>query len=399
MRLIVIIIALLLMSGFIMMQLDQLALHNPDIAANIEIQLGEEDLTRYAKATEIRPLNFPNDLGTHPDYFLEWWYYTGNLMSGNGEEFGYQFTVFRRALASGETTRSSEWGSQQLYFAHFTVTDAVGETFSFYERFSRGGAGLAGVTADPYRVWLDDWEVAEIVGATSSILTASQLQGIPAQVHLKAHEADIGLDLTLALAKPVVLQGDKGLSKKSDVPGNASYYYSLTNQQTTGTITTPRGTFQVSGTSWKDHEWSTSQLPDNAVGWDWFSLKLTNGVEIMIFMIRLADGTVEPTSHGVMVLADGSTKPISAETTTIEPLSYWTSPYSEATYPIAWQFTIQNEAVDVKIEAVLPQQELRVSTTYWEGAVRVSGTHTGHGYVELTGYNESIQGRLQGTDN
>lgn len=396
MRLAITLIILLLMSGLALLQLDQVTLDS-DIVANVDSLISQEpDLSDYAKAYEGQPIRFPQDLGAHPEYFIEWWYYTGNLKADNGEPFGYQFTIFRRALSPQPIARPSEWASNQIYFAHFTVTDGAGETFEFHERFSRGGPGLAGVEAQPYRVWMNDWSVHEIAGAASRFLSDENRQGIPAQVQLQAQAGEIGLDLTLELAKPVTLQGDKGLSAKSSEPGNASYYYSLTNQHTHGTVTTPRGTFAVSGSSWKDHEWSSSVLPEGGLGWDWFALKLNNQTEVMFFYIRLEGGTIEPVSKGTLILPDGTTRLIPKDSVIVETLDTWESPRSGAVYPIEWNFAIPDEGFDLHLKAIIPQQELRVSTTYWEGAVQVNGSHTGAGYVELTGYNESIQGRLRG---
>lgn len=394
MRLLIIIVLLIATSGLIVIQFDQVAERDRPITANVENLVGEEDLSGFAQATEVRPIRFPADLGAHPDYFLEWWYYTGNLQDGAGHDYGYQFTLFRRGMTPGELTgRISEWASNQVYFAHFTVTDATGETFEFHERFSRGTPGLAGVQAEPYHIWLNDWFVKEIPSAEPD------LNGLPRRVNLRAEAGTVGLDLVLELTKPATLQGDNGLSQKSFEPGNASYYYSLTNQKTSGTITTPRGTFEVTGTSWKDHEWSTSQLADNAVGWDWFSLKLAGDLEVMFYYIRLQDGGIEPASKGSIIYPDGTARIFPTEAVEITPLDYWESPDSGAEYPVAWQFVMPSEGLDLQITALIPHQELRVSTTYWEGAVQVTGSHSGYGYVELTGYNESIQNRVQAGQN
>jgi predicted secreted hydrolase len=169
------------------------------------------------------------------------------------------------------------------------------------------------------------------------------------------------------------------LSQKSEQPGNASYYYSLTNNPAQGTVITPRGTFAVTGNAWKDHEWSTSDLPPGSVGWDWFSLQLDDQREVMFFSIRRQDGRSRTLSH---------------EEVKVTTLTKWTSSSSRATYPAEWQFAIPSEGIDLHIKPLLPQQELRVSFTYWEGAVRLEGSQTGYGYVEMTGYSDSMRGRF-----
>jgi predicted secreted hydrolase len=203
----------------------------------------------------------------------------------------------------------------------------------------------------------------------------------------------VGIDLILEQAKPAALQGDRGLSAKSEEPGNASYYYSLTNNLSYGTVTTPRGIFEVSGNSWEDREWSTSDLDEGAVGWDWFSLQLDDNREVIFYYIRREDGSAESISAGSVVYPDGSTHYLSLDDIQITNLDTWTSPKSGAIYPAEWNLAIPSEGIDLHITPLLNDQELQVSFTYWEGAVRVEGTQTGYGYVELTGYYESLRGR------
>lgn len=375
------IIALLIISGFIVVRYDQINLDPGDISADVDNLVPETySDDDFLKAYEVIPFNFPQDHGPHPDFRAEWWYYTGNLADSEGNRYGYQFTIFRRGIVPGRPQRRSEWATHQIYFAHLTVTDVTGQSFEYHERFSRAGADLAGAQSEPvYRVWIDDWSAREIA---------------PGQVRLQAGDGHIGLDLILEQAKPPALQGDRGLSAKSAEPGNASYYYSLTNNPTRGTVTTPRGTFAVTGNSWVDREWSTTDLGENAVGWDWFSLQLDDDREIMFFHIRLEDGGVEPVSGGKVIYPDGSTRTLALDDVQISPTGTWTSPKSGATYPAGWEFTVPDEGLVLKITPLVNDQELQVSFTYWEGAVKIEGTRRGYGYVELTGYLQSIRGRL-----
>ncbi|WP_420580943.1 lipocalin-like domain-containing protein [Reichenbachiella sp.] len=373
MKITFIIIALLIISGFIVVQYDQINPTSAEITADVGNLVAEEYTAEgFRKAYEIIPFEFPKDHGPHPNFRAEWWYYTGNLADAEGNRYGYQFTIFRRGIVPGQPERESEWATRQIYFAHFTVTDVSGETFEYHERYSRSSPDLAGAQGQPYyHVWIDDWSAQEIE---------------PGQVRLKAQDGDIGIDLILEQAKPAALQGERGLSAKSDEPGNASYYYSLTNNPTHGTITTPRGVFQVSGNSWKDREWSTSDLGESAVGWDWFSLQLDDQREVMFYYIRREDGSAEPVSAGTVIYPDGSVRSLGLDDVQITNLSDWTSPHTGATYPAEWNFAVPGEGIDLHITPLLNDQELQVSFTYWEGAVKVEGTQNGYGYVELTGY-------------
>lgn len=344
------------------------------------------DTAGFARAVEPWNWQFPRDYGAHPEFQTEWWYYTGNLSDASGRRFGYQFTIFRRAMNPQADAGGSEWRSNQLYMGHFAVTDVDGNHFYHDERFSRAGADLAGAVVDPvYRVWLEDWQV-EAQDADAAITT----------IHAAA--GDVILDLTLEQAKPPALQGDNGLSSKSDEPGNASYYYSLTRLLTEGTLTIQGKTYTVSGASWKDHEFSTSALGTDALGWDWFGLQLDDNRELMVGQIRLSDGGRDPYFGGLLVYPNGSTRYLSAEAITIESLTTWTSPHTGAVYPSGWNIT-----VDIGAEAPLrlsltPQvldQELHGGDiAYWEGTVRIDGDVTGYGYVELTGYVDAMTGRF-----
>ena len=381
MKLIAVVFTLLLISGFALFRYDQVNLNTGDITASVD-QLAAEayDQEAFRKAYEVIPFNFPEDLGAHPEFRIEWWYYTGNLADADGNRFGYQFTIFRRAIELEKPTRESEWGTNQIYFAHFTVTDVTGETFTYHERYSRPNPGLAGAQGLPfYHVWIDDWFAKEIK---------------PGQVQLKAQDGDIAIDLILEQAKPVALQGDQGLSQKSAEPGNANYYYSQTDNPTSGTITTPRGVFEVTGNTWKDHEWGTSDLPEGTEGWDWFSLQLDDGRDVMFFTIRREDGGVPPIASGLVVYPDGSTRSLTQADVQVIVLERWTSPRSGAVYPAGWNFSLPSENIELTIKPLLNDQELGLSFVYWEGAVRIEGSQTGYGYIEMTGYAKSMRGRM-----
>lgn len=339
----------------------------------------------FARAIEPRAWSFPADHGAHPEFQTEWWYYTGNLATEDGRRFGYQFTVFRRALTPEAGESGSEWRSTQAYMAHFTVTDVEGAAFYQAQRFSRGAAGLAGAAAEPrYRVWLDDWAVEASDDAATSL-------------RLAAASPEVAVDLTLEQAKPPALQGDHGLSPKSGVPGNASYYYSLTRLLTSGTIRIGAEMFAVTGASWMDHEFSTSALGPDAQGWDWFGLQLGDNRELMLGQIRLVDGEIEPAFGGLLVEADGAARYLSASAFGIEATRWWTSPHTGATYPAAWTIAVmldEGKSLTLEVEPLLADQELREGIVYWEGAVWISGDATGYGYAELTGYHGTMRNRF-----
>lgn len=342
------------------------------------------DLSGFAQALEPRDWQFPRDHGPHPDFQTEWWYYTGSLSTEDGRRFGFQFTIFRRAITPQPAAAGSEWRSNQVYMAHFTVSDIGGGRFYHEQRFSRGGAGLAGAQAEPlYRVWLEDWVVAALnEDATLKEITAAA--------------DDFAIALSLQQVKAPALQGEGGLSPKSDEAGNASYYYSLSRLLTEGTITIGDQAYSVSGVSWMDHEFSTSALGNDAQGWDWFGLIFDDGRELMIGQIRLAGGDREPAFGGLLIEADGSTRYLAAGDFSITATATWTSPHTGAVYPAGWDVAITGDRpLRFAITPLMADQELHGGgIEYWEGAVQVTGDVSGYGYAELTGYVGTMQGRF-----
>jgi predicted secreted hydrolase len=267
---------------------------------------------------------------------------------------------------------------------HFALTDVADRRYQAFERFARGAAGLAGAQAVPYHVWLEDWSVEEVE---------------PNVVRLRAAQDGLSIDLSLTDRKGPILQGDGGYSQKGPEPGNASYYYSQTRLDSSGTVQVADTTSQVSGLSWMDHEFSTSALAPDQIGWDWFALHLDDGSELMVFQIRKADGSVDPFSSGTLVPPDGSTRHVSRDDFQIRVGDTWRSPCSGATYPARWTVEVPAADLTLDLEPYLADQELNVSYAYWEGAVWISGEQaglaiSGSGYVEMTGYASSMQGQF-----
>ncbi len=341
------------------------------------------DSAEFARVLEPRPFSFPRDHGPHPEYRTEWWYYTGNLDDPGSGHFGYQLTFFRTALAPESPPRLSDLAASQIYFAHFALSRPDG-IYQSFERFSRGAGVLAGSTGAPFTVWLENWSVRALDEAGSL-------------VGLHAREQDIGLDLVLRAAKPIVAHGDGGVSAKGEEPGNASYYLSATRMSSQGQIRVGGESFAVTGSSWFDHEWGTSALPASAVGWDWFGLQLGDGRDLMLYRTRSADGSYDAASSGTLVESDGTAIHLRPEDFLVEAQGEWRSPRSGAVYPARWSVRVPSAGLDLQIEPWQADQEVSARVVYWEGAVRIHGLSGGEavqgvGFVELTGYAESLQG-------
>jgi len=349
--------------------------------------LGDPQLPEgFARATRPGAISLPADHGPHPRFQSEWWYFTGHLdevadaASPNGDRrFGFQLTFFRFATVAEPLQRESAWASNQLYMAHFAVTEIGPRRHRVAERFSRGAAGLAGAQAEPFEVWLDDWRA---VSLGDSFLP----------LRLDARDGDLRLALRVEPGKPPVLQGEDGLSRKGPEPGNASYYYSYTRLPVQGEISLDGETVAVGGEAWLDREWSSSSLGSGVQGWDWFGLQLDDGRELMLYSLRDESGNPTGFSAATLVAADGTAEHFSVDAFELAPQRRWRSLDTGVSWPVDWHLRLPSAGLELDVRALVDDQEQRVAVLYWEGAVEVldpsAGGRIGRGYLEMTGYAE-----------
>ncbi|MEJ2273684.1 MAG: lipocalin-like domain-containing protein [Woeseiaceae bacterium] len=356
------------------------AAEDPESSSQLAALLNDDNNEGFARAVEVRQFSFPEDHGPHEAFRNEWWYITGNLDGDDGRRFGYELTIFRFSLTPTPPEADSDWRTNQVYIAHLAVTDAERKRFYVAERFSRGAVGLAGARAEPFRVWIDDWQIVAGGGASWDV---------------RAADDDIALDLTLTPLREPVLNGDAGLSRKSSSIDSASYYYSIPRLQTAGTLSIEGDDHAVSGLSWLDREWSTSALAPDQEGWDWFALQLSDGTDLMLYNIRKQDGTDDENSSGTITAPNGRSQRLYADDFEIVVRDTWTSPEG-GSYPSRWTVRVPGRGLELDIEPVIADQELFTTVRYWEGAVDIQGRHdgrdiSGRGYVELTGYADTGQ--------
>ena len=329
--------------------------------------------------------NFPRDHASHPEYKIEWWYYTGNLSDSRSRRFGFQITFFRVGVQP-KPENPSRWAVRDLFIAHLALSDLEAGRFHFAERLNRSGPGWAGASSETYRVWNGMWEAR---------------LGESGRHRLRARDQDFGIELNLDPGRLPVLHGVEGFSQKGSREGNASYYYSLTRMPTWGSLWVGGRKFEVSGLSWMDHEFGTSFLEPEQKGWDWFAIQLDNGMDLMLFQLRRSDGQCNPNSGGTLLDASGKPRSLRHSDIKLEPVSTWRSPHSGARYPVEWRLSIPDQGLELKVRAAQLDQELRTKrstgVTYWEGAVEITGTQgnrrvEGRGYLEMTGYSEESMG-------
>lgn len=337
----------------------------------------EPSPAQFTRVLAPRVWQFPRDHGKHEEFQTEWWYYTGNLRSTEGREFGYQLTFFRNALLSDPPARASRWAFREGYVAHFTLTDIASKRFYYDQRMSRGALALAFAASESLAVNVGDWS------ATSE----------GSAMRLQAWSAFGSVALNLKPRHQPVLHGQNGFVQKAAQEGEASFYYSQPRLQTSGLIVIGADSFRVAGLSWMDHEFFSSPKSSTVAGWDWFSMQLSDSSAIMLYRLRHANGALSPFSAGTLTAANGSARTIPFKTFEAKPERWWRSATTGAQYPLAWKISFED--YELHVTAAIEAQELDTRSTtgviYWEGVIKVMGTKrkhplTGVGYLEMTGY-------------
>jgi predicted secreted hydrolase len=350
--------------------------------------------TSYLPVTGPCHLVFPRDHGSHPGYRTEWWYYTGNLRSSEGKRFGFQLTFFRSQIGLPGVEKewpqpASAWRTNQLFIAHIALSDIDGKHFLHAEDIGRGALEIAGVEqeSDVAKVFLKKW---------SARLT-------PEKHFLEGASDHFSFRLTLTPQKKPVLHGNEGYSLKGSTPERASCYYSFTRLGAQGVLTYEEKKLPVSGLAWMDHEYSSAPLEEDLAGWDWFSLQLSDGAELMLYLLRKKDGGYSNASGGSFVDLEGNVSHLDRSSLDVRILDYWVSPKTGARYPSHWRLRVDSPSLDLMVIPNLPEQEIQspetTRVTYWEGSVSakgasLNGSVTGSGYVELTGYEKPFDAPL-----
>ncbi|MDD5029283.1 MAG: lipocalin-like domain-containing protein [Rhodoferax sp.] len=330
-----------------------------------------------------RRLEFPRDLGSHPDTALEWWYVTGALQAPN-RSLGFQLTFFRSRVPSTQGMRSA-FAAKQLIFAQAALTDVANSRLLHDQRIARvsdtAGMNLAYASQNDTRLQLDNWSLQR---QNRHYLAAVQAQGF-------------SLNLKLTETQPLLLQGNQGWSRKGPLATQASFYYSLPQLQVQGDVGLGSQRLPVQGRAWLDHEWSNAFMPPDAVGWDWIGMNLLDGSALTAFRLRNAAGQ-SVWAGGSWRAAPGQTQALmfAPDQVSFKPLRHWKSAATPASYPIEWEVIVDKRRLMVR--AVIDAQELDSSRStgavYWEGLSELLDEHgqaLGRGYLEMTGYARPLQ--------
>jgi len=346
----------------------------------------------FASAGSPYVFSFPRDHAAHPAYESEWWYYTGHLTTKDGRRFGYELTFFRVGMRPGDPPPApgrSAWRGTQLYPAHFAITDEAGKAFFHTDRFAREALGMGAAASDRLAVKALDWTL------TGKPLADPRFEEMTLHVReAGAPGGSAALDLVQTPLKPPAIHGRDGISKKGPCASCASHYYSYTRLRSRGTLTIAGRRFAVDGVSWMDHEFGSSELAPGQTGWDWYSIQLEDGRELMLYVLRRTDGRITAESSGSLIERDGRVEYLPLDAFSASATGTWKSPHTGATYPSGWRVRVPRAGIDVVLTPLLADQELAApagGVSYWEGAVDVTSPERasrriGAGYVELTGY-------------
>jgi predicted secreted hydrolase len=327
-----------------------------------------ESAQGFAPVVPGRTFAFPADHGPHPEFRIEWWYVTANLSDANGNAYGAQWTLFRQAIAPGGPREG--WANQQIWMGHAAVTRA--DTHRVAQAFARGGVGQAGVDAQPFQAWIDAWEMRGIDPASDENM---------APLALKASGTDFSYALRLGALRPLVLQGDGGYSRKS-LREQASYYYSQPHYSATGILTIDDKPVDVTGMAWLDREWSSQPLASDQSGWDWLSLHFNSGDKLMLYRMRQSDG--QHYGSGKWITPDGKAEQLASADIAMTPLAV--TEIEGRKIPTTWRIAIPRMALGIECAPLNARSWMGTSFPYWEGPIRFAGSHTGVGYLEMTGY-------------
>lgn len=344
----------------------------------------------FVAAAPGTPLRFPADHGPHPDYRLEWWYLTANLEDANGEPLGIQWTLFRQAqLPPAERPEApAPWAAEQLWMAHMAVSR--GEVHRVAERFARGDSrraspeqDQAGVTARPFRAWLDDWTLESRVEDPQR----DALDRLRVSAHAGTGDDAFGYRLELTARGPLVRHGEAGFSQKS-ADGQGSIYLSQPFFEVAGEVTLAGQPRAVSGRAWLDREWSSQLLGPDQTGWDWFSLHLADGHKLMAFRLRGGGEAGGDYLSGTWITPAGEATPLEPDALRLTPLER--RPVAGREMPTRWRLQLPGRGLDLIVTAPHAERWMATTVSYWEGEVRVTdrddGTPLGEGYLEMTGY-------------
>jgi len=349
---------------------------------------------RFAIAQAPYTFAFPRDHGAHPEYQSEWWYYTGHVRTRDGRRFGYELTFFRVGLKAGDPkprATQSRWRGNELYPAHFALTDEAGKTFYHIDRFAREAIGMGSSATGRLDVRADDWT---LVGAPEG---GNDRERMTMHARQATQAGSNAIDFVQTPEKAPAIHGHGGVSRKAACRSCASHYYSYTRLHTTGTLTFRGQRLPIDGLSWMDHEYGSDELQRDQAGWDWFAIQLDDKRELMLYVLRQKDGSVTPQSSGSLVERDGTVRYLPRSAFAIQTTATWTSPHTGGRYPSAWHVRVMPAGVDLTIVPTVADQELAGTSTgvsYWEGAVGIRDAAglkpLGVGYVEMTGYAGAI---------
>lgn len=306
-----------------------------------------------AKSAQEPLVQLPKDDAPHDNY-IEWWYYNGHLAGQGDRHYSFHFAVFQI---------KDIWSH---YVAHVALLDH--QSGKYYTDQMRTTTADSSSKADGFDFTIGKW----------------YLSGIDGDDRLRVATPQFSLSLNMKQSAPPVYQGGTGLLDFGQA--GKSYYYTRPRMEIDGAINVNNNTEIVSGLAWFDHQWGDFRIKQ--LGWDWFAIQLENGSNIMIYQLFDTGGL--PVLRSGTLAKGATTQVLTEQDFKVTVTDYWVSRTTGISYPIAWRIEIPKETISLDVVPVSQHSEFdgrkTTYTVYWEGPVRISGTHGGRGFVELSGY-------------
>ena len=360
---------------------DQPVLRQPELALSELINCQQIGFSKVAAGYQYR---FPADHLSHEGFCSEVWSFNGHFTdSGNSaNQFSFQFSIARLALAAEKPELDSAWATQQIYRAHFAVADARQQTLYTGEKFSRAALALAGAKAEPGKIWVENWMIE---------MTKADLQPV---FEIAVKQKDIAINLRLQASKPVLTVDDSSI-----LVNTAFHAYILPRMQVTGELVLPdnKGVIQVEGQAWLDRAWGDINVGQGQgrgqgqLGLNRFILQLDDASELLLIQVRRLDGSGVPINTALLIDSENNIQMFERRDITLETLVKWESPVTGKRYPVEWRLSIPLAQLELRIEPLIENQELPLSLQYWSGGVRFAGRSEGKpsagaGHMELSAY-------------
>ena len=318
-------------------------------------------------------VSFPVDEGRHAAEPIEWWYVSGHIVGEtSGNEYSFMYTFFSYPDSGFDG------------FRILNITDH--SDGSFYQDVKPLNYTILSTTgfdieADIFLGGIEFWRNLED-GSNNPI---------PFEYELFASTPSATLDIELETTKRPLILSDDGYLDQGSV--NYTYYYSQTENNVTGSFTFNGTTENITGIAWIDRQYGNFN-PLTGEQYEWFSLKLSNGMDINLWNIFTPEDTIPDTpEYRILSAYVNESTQYTESDFEIERLQFFCTPDEVNCYSKEWRLTSTTNNLDLTVVALFETTEVQLPFRFFEGALSITGTVngipvTGEGFAELLHYYE-----------